>query len=195
MNITKSFLLVILVFSMIFQENCGKDSGILPMSKFDYYQPKNGIDVKIVFFNECQDATSFMWDFGDGSSSTDVYPLHSYNENGIYKVTLTAYLDTKQNTSFNYVTINYGKVVFYLSKLDSGSVRIYPDQESYNSHCWQQEISVCYPQTPPDCGDGGCFTYTSIPGDYTFYGETRGWHYFTGQYHIIASQCTKIKVH
>lgn len=32
----------------------------------------------------------FVWDFGDGSTSTDINPIHTYDLQGIYQVTLTA---------------------------------------------------------------------------------------------------------
>ncbi|MBL0016894.1 MAG: PKD domain-containing protein [Bacteroidetes bacterium] len=35
--------------------------------------------------------TSYLWDFGDGSTSTDVNPVHQYSEEGTYDVTLTIY--------------------------------------------------------------------------------------------------------
>lgn len=33
--------------------------------------------------------TNYLWDFGDGSSSTDVNPVHQYSEEGEYDVTIT----------------------------------------------------------------------------------------------------------
>jgi PKD repeat protein len=35
------------------------------------------------------DALSYMWDFGDGGSSTEVSPMHAYTATGTYNVTLT----------------------------------------------------------------------------------------------------------
>jgi PKD repeat protein len=32
-----------------------------------------------------------LWDFGDGSSSTQAYPTHIYNQPGVYKITLNTY--------------------------------------------------------------------------------------------------------
>ncbi|WJJ95711.1 PKD domain-containing protein [Algibacter luteus] len=42
------------------------------------------------FTNTSTDATSYSWDFGDGSTSTDVNPVHTYAYKGQYIVTLTA---------------------------------------------------------------------------------------------------------
>lgn len=40
--------------------------------------------------NSVGDVTSWVWDFGDGSSSTDQNPTHTYTTNGIYTVSLSA---------------------------------------------------------------------------------------------------------
>jgi PKD repeat protein len=35
--------------------------------------------------------TSWEWDFGDGSTSTEQNPVHVYTEEGTYTITLTVY--------------------------------------------------------------------------------------------------------
>lgn len=42
------------------------------------------------FTNTSTDATSYSWDFGDGSTSTEANPVHTYAYKGQYIVTLTA---------------------------------------------------------------------------------------------------------
>lgn len=37
-----------------------------------------------------RDPTSWLWDFGDGETSTDQNPLHEYNDDGTFTVVLTA---------------------------------------------------------------------------------------------------------
>lgn len=47
---------------------------------------------RVQFTNSSADkAVRFLWDFGDGNSSTDRDPMHTYAEPGSYTVTLTAY--------------------------------------------------------------------------------------------------------
>jgi PKD repeat protein len=47
-------------------------------------------DLKVTFTNTSKDATSYAWDFGDGMTSTDAAPTHTYAAAGTYTVKLTA---------------------------------------------------------------------------------------------------------
>ncbi len=47
----------------------------------------------ISFFNLSFYADSFIWDFGDGQTSTEAEPIHTYEEDGTYEVVLTAISD------------------------------------------------------------------------------------------------------
>jgi hypothetical protein len=44
----------------------------------------------VQFFNNSQNAESYYWQFGDGDTSTQASPVHTYSTNGTYFVTLTA---------------------------------------------------------------------------------------------------------
>ncbi|AXT59313.1 PKD domain-containing protein [Aquimarina sp. AD10] len=68
--------------------------------------------------NDCSDITfksttinkvnSYLWDFGDGTTSTEQSPTHTYTTNGSYTVSLTAVNDIGENKNEkkDYVTIN-----------------------------------------------------------------------------------------
>jgi gliding motility-associated-like protein len=45
----------------------------------------------VTFTNTSQNTTSYYWNFGDGSSSTDGAPTHEYANTGTYQVVLTAF--------------------------------------------------------------------------------------------------------
>lgn len=50
-------------------------------------------DQEAVFRNLSENATTFQWDFGDGTTSTDSDPRHAYSEEGFYDITLIAMND------------------------------------------------------------------------------------------------------
>jgi hypothetical protein len=49
-------------------------------------------DEKVRMFNLSQGADSYLWEFGDGDTSKVMDPYHKYMEEGVYDVTLWAYL-------------------------------------------------------------------------------------------------------
>jgi len=49
----------------------------------------NMFDATIRFENNSQGGSDYVWDFGDGITSTDVNPVHTYGAPGNYEVTLT----------------------------------------------------------------------------------------------------------
>ncbi len=53
-------------------------------------------------------ALSYFWDFGDGKSSTDVSPVHTYSAKGLFPVTLT--VKNAQGCSANISKTDYMKV-------------------------------------------------------------------------------------
>lgn len=59
----------------------------LPIVDFTYIA---NIPLEVSFINTTEGATTYDWDFGDGASSTDFEPTHSYATPGLYTVTLTA---------------------------------------------------------------------------------------------------------
>jgi len=60
-----------------------------PQAVFDAY-PREARNLKqlIKFTNNSINATTYQWDFGDGNSSEDQYPTHTYKEPGIFSVSL-----------------------------------------------------------------------------------------------------------
>ena len=56
----------------------------------------NGLNIS--FSNTSEAGTSYMWNFGDGFSTTSVSPSHEYEAEGIYTVTLTAENDCGTST-------------------------------------------------------------------------------------------------
>ena len=74
-------------------------AGVHELEKVDYIQvdtvPSVNFEVdmlggEVTFINLTTNATSYSWDFGDGQSSTEVSPTHSYGDTGFYIVELQA---------------------------------------------------------------------------------------------------------
>ena len=58
--------------------------------RFTADEPINCINNPIVFFNTSMGSgLNYLWDFGDGTTSTVTNPVHTYTTNGVYDVSLT----------------------------------------------------------------------------------------------------------
>ncbi len=59
-----------------------------PSPTAEFYFSVSGFTAE--FSNNSSNASSYLWDFGDGNSSTEINPMHIYADAGIYQVSLTA---------------------------------------------------------------------------------------------------------
>lgn len=78
------FSVLLLISSCSSDDSVSKDD--FPLSA-DIFQSSNGR--KVAFQGLTHSATSWMWDFGDGTTSTEQNPVHDYQEGGYYIATLT----------------------------------------------------------------------------------------------------------
>jgi PKD repeat protein len=91
--------------SLIVSNNSGADTLISeniivvnpdPISSFTAAIQVGGL---VQFSNSSINATSYHWDFGDGSSSSDLSPSKTYEEEGVYEVVLIATNNCNVNIS------------------------------------------------------------------------------------------------
>ncbi|KKH94465.1 hypothetical protein EO95_18250, partial [Methanosarcina sp. 1.H.T.1A.1] len=62
----------------------------LPIPNFSTNVTDGTFPLSVQFTDESQYAETVEWNFGDGSSSTDLNPVHTYSEAGLYTVSLIA---------------------------------------------------------------------------------------------------------
>ncbi len=102
--IIMSFLLLGVV-ALVSLNSCKKDEeeepeSSDPVASFQYeISPTNFLEV--TFTNFSQNATSYLWDFGDGETSTEEDPVHVYAEAGDYTVKLTASNDASVSADYS----------------------------------------------------------------------------------------------
>ncbi|GAB3519375.1 hypothetical protein GCM10027442_41070 [Emticicia fontis] len=104
-----------------------------PIAKFSF---NNIGDGKISFSNESENADSFKWDFGDGSTSTDKSPQHTYAKNGDFKITLDA-VNKNGTTSFQKtITISNVIVTFehIIENQSNYPIIVYNDDKNNVAH-------------------------------------------------------------
>ncbi len=97
-----------------------KVSAIFNLNALDYYAPS-----EIIFTNYSTNAVSYLWDFGDNTTSTLTEPRHVYNSSGSYTVTLTATgSNGSTSTAIKTVTITQGTALRISVKDELGNLSV-----------------------------------------------------------------------
>lgn len=116
------------------------------------------------FTNTSSNASSYIWDFGNGTISTDVNPTAYYTTNGFYTVTLTAIEgNTNDQTSQN-VTINV--VEKPIADFTTTSPAILPNSTIYFTNNSSNGSSLFW-----DFGDGNTSTDSNPWNNYVTEGS------------------------
>jgi peptidyl-prolyl cis-trans isomerase B (cyclophilin B) len=77
-----------------------------PLSKFAIVADDKKAPSKIAFTNNSEKAESYLWDFGDGKTSTETSPEHKYYLSGKYDVKLIAKKGNKMSESTKEIIID-----------------------------------------------------------------------------------------
>lgn len=96
-------------------------SGVTPTADFQY---NTGASMKVTFTNRSSNANSYLWNFGDGTTSSAVSPNHTYVSRGQKYVTLTAYNGNKSSVAYAYINL-YS--ILRLSNVSSNPYTVYLD--------------------------------------------------------------------
>jgi hypothetical protein len=94
-----------------------------PSASFTHSNLGNG---QIAFSNNSQNSTSYLWNFGDGTTATEENPLHTYSITGSYTVTLLASKCGVQNQTTQVINIGALDIL----QNDITHARIYPNPTS-----------------------------------------------------------------
>ncbi len=98
MSMIRYSLFAIIVLMMA---SCAK-----PLAKFVIEADDKKAPSKIVFTNSSEKAESYLWDFGDGNTSTEESPEHKYYLSGKYNVKLIAKKGKKMSESEQAIVID-----------------------------------------------------------------------------------------
>jgi PKD repeat protein len=91
---------------------------------------------RVIFKNRSQNADSFSWDFGDGETSTELNPIHTYQTSGNYLVKLIAANDTENDSFSSEISVRDHEitVMSYNIALAGGAIPTVIDIATDNGH-------------------------------------------------------------
>lgn len=107
----------------------------------------------VTFTNNTTDADSYLWDFGDGDTSTDANPSHTYGADGDYTVTLTATNACGSVTVTEMLTILTPPMAGFSVKNNEGCAPLdveFTNESSENTTDWFWEFPGGTPATSTD---------------------------------------------
>jgi len=76
-----------------------------PVASFTFAGANKSAPTEVAFTNNSQNATSFLWEFGDGASSTEKNTKHTYTTGGTFTVKLTAFNKETSNSTTSSINI------------------------------------------------------------------------------------------
>lgn len=123
--------------------------------------------LQVDFTNSSTGATSYSWDFGDGNSSTDSAPQHTYADDGTYEVVLSATNDCGTVTSTQTVTVVSAPSAGFMANVTNGCAPVtveFTSQASANTTDWNWDFPGGNPATSTD--ENPTVTYDAA-GSYT----------------------------
>lgn len=110
----------------------------LPKPRFTYEPLENPEAGEIIqFINESKRGESYFWEFGDGGISTLTDPQHTFENAGVYSVTLTATAEPGEAYNTERITIFEATLLGFIvtdstgSLLEGAEVLIYDRQEAW----------------------------------------------------------------
>jgi len=81
-----------------------KDVQLVPLLNAQYTYNQSGL-LDVSFTNTSSSAVSYLWNFGDGVSSTEQSPTHQYSQIGQYSVKLIVYSNCGSDTITQVITL------------------------------------------------------------------------------------------
>lgn len=154
-------ILMILTLPVMFFASCSEDEiePVAPTSGFAF----DTNEMTVTFANTSENADSYTWNFGDGETSTEENPTHTYSKGGTYTVKLTAVSDNGHDLESKNVTVVWpgpAPIAEYSFEKDGLTVNFTNASENAVSYKW--EFGNNYSSTD----ESPSHTYTA-PGTYT----------------------------
>lgn len=138
MRYFKSFGIVVLGIILFGFSSCQKE----PTAGFSADKTAVLTDEVIQFTNTSTDGDSYLWDFGDGETSIDLSPTHSYSTPGTFTVELTAFSKNGKKTSSATLSITVTqetllKLTAYINgtttPVDSCTMTLYTSEDDWEN--------------------------------------------------------------
>lgn len=119
------------VFSLLLLASCAK-----PLAKFTLQEEDNKAPSTVMFINDSEKAETFLWDFGDGNTSTEESPEHKYFLSGKYNIKLIAKKGKKESIMEKELIIDppHDCLIAMETTLGSLTIRLYDETPKHRDN-------------------------------------------------------------
>lgn len=198
-------LYMVSLLSGLYFVSCSKKSDPVPAPVITFDIGETNIPGTIYTYNRTLYATSYVWDFGDGTQSNKFDPDHAYARNGTYQVTLRATGRGGESSSSQTITISSlssgnptnptnptspkpGRAVFFTSQT-SGWSSITVSIDGVNEGSFSSSFS-----STPSCGALGALTISRSPGIYNYTARSNTGLVWNGTIPITENGCQPFRL-
>lgn len=120
-------ILLVFISLIFFLASCSEDKDPVPMPVSAFAASSQNIytNSNVTFTNTSTDADSYLWEFGDGTTSIDFEPSHSYESEGEYTVSLTVSNASGQDIATTVISVTDEPIIYdfdYSTKIDDAPV-------------------------------------------------------------------------
>ena len=136
-----------------------QSSGSTPVADFSADITSGTAPLAVNFTDQSTNIpTSWLWDFGDGGTSTQPNPSHTFNNEGTYTVSLTATNQYGSNTKIetSFIIVNAGgaaPISNFSADITSGTAPLtvnFTDQSTNTPNSWQWDFGDGATSTQPN---------------------------------------------
>lgn len=115
--IMKQSILFLAIVTFIFA-SCSKDNPS-PVAKasFEISSEELFLEQELTFTNTSENATSFEWNFGDGTESNEKDPVHKYSTAGNFTITLK--VDDSKTATKSVIVHDADRAVYFSNNIES----------------------------------------------------------------------------
>lgn len=126
-----------------------KPTPVPPVADFCSDVTSGEAPLSVQFTDLSQNATSRVWDFGDGYNTTDKNPEHTYNEIGTYTVTLRVSNEVGSDTKTGIITVGSGSI----DSIDNGQTTTNNENSTNTNN--NTKINTCINSTNNETSNSG----------------------------------------
>jgi PKD repeat protein len=194
LRLLNAVLMIALILAVVW--GCKQaDPEPVPIAEFSYAPTQNlEAPVTITFRNESQYATSYEWNFDDGTTSLQSSPTHTFTQGGTFIVKLTAKGPggTDQTSVILYITENpyggnNGKAGFWTAINNEGNTTITLKNGS-------SQTLKFYWNSAPGCDNVNVPNFVLAPGTYEYTALNESGRRWNGTTTITRAKCSLIEL-